>query len=250
MTFELDTDSAARRDAAEAMAREAVAPVAGDADRTADVPAALRAAIRAVVPAPPAGAGSDWVVALEALAAASPTLALVAAGEALGATAVTTSAQWTGLRGADVDGLRAALAADGSWHLAVTATLVGAGRAAVEAGVVALKAAHAAGDSHPAGQPRVADAATAIDASRLLLWDAARHTLDSEAGRVARGLARLHALDALVGAFAAAEQACGAEAFRPGMPLERLRRDAATTAQVLGDEARATDAVAAGPFPG
>jgi hypothetical protein len=66
---------------------------------------------------------------------------------------------------------------------------------------------------------------------------------------VARGLARLHALDALTTALAAAEVACGAEACRPGMPLERLRRDASTVAQVLGEPAAAGEAVAAGTFP-
>ena len=249
MTFELATDAAARRDAADAVARDVVAPAAAAADHAADVPSALRAAIRAIVPAAPAAASVDWVVALEALAVVSPTLALVAAGEALGMPAITTTAQWSGLRGADIDGLRATLAADASWQLAVTATLVGAGRAAVEAGVAALKASRAAGVTAHAGQPLVADAATAVDASRLLLWDAASQPLEAEATRVTRGLARLHALDALEIALTAAEQACGSEAFRPGTALERLRRDASTVAQVLGDRADEGDAVASGSFP-
>jgi len=247
MTFELDAEAGAHRAAAEAAAREVVAPAAPDVDRSADVPEALREALRAVLPA---GTASDWVVAVEALAAASPTLALVAAGEALGTPAVAASAQWTGLRGADVDGLRTALAADVRWHLAVTATLVGAARAAVEAAVSALKTARAAGQASPAGQPLVVDAATAVDASRLLLWDAAGQATESTAAGVARGLARGHALDSLASALAAAEQACGAEAFRPGTALERLRRDAATAALVLGDRVLAADAVAAGTFQG
>jgi len=248
MTFELDTDATARRAAADTVAREVVTPAASAADATAAVPAAVRDAVRAIVPAAPAAASLDWVVALEALAVVSPTVALVAAGEALGARSVSTTAQWTGLRGADVDGLRGVLADDPSWHLAVTATLVGAGRAAVEAAVAALKAARAAGGT-AAGQPLTADAATAVDASRLLLWDAAHQPLTAEAAPVTRGLARLHALDALTTALTAAEQACGAEAFRPGTPLERLRRDAQTVAQVLGDRVAAGDAVAAGTFP-
>lgn len=249
MTFELDPDATARRAAAEAVARDVVATAAAAADHAADVPASLRAAIRAIVPAAPAGASLDWVVALESLAVVSPTLALVAAGEALGAPAVTTTAQWSGLRGADIDGLRTALAADSSWQLAVTATLVGAGRAAVEAAVAALKVSRAAGVTTPAGQSLVADAATAVDASRLLLWDAASQPLGADATRVARGLARLHALDALTSALAAAEQTCDSEAFRPGASLERLRRDAFTVAQVLGDRAGEGEAVAAGTFP-
>lgn len=248
MTFELDSDVAARRSAADEVARAAAAPAAA-ADAAADVPLAVRTAIRAIVPAAPAGASVDWVVALEALAAVSPALAIVAAGEALGGSAVTTAVQWPGLRGVDVDGLRAAFAADASWHLAVTATLVGAGRGAVEAAVAALKASRAAGATAQAGQPAVADAATAIDASRLLLWDAASQGVGGSTAGVARGLARLHALDALTTALAAAELACGPDAFRPGTPLERLRRDAATVAQVLGDRAAAGEAVAAGTLP-
>ncbi|MCC6987939.1 MAG: hypothetical protein IT181_03005 [Acidobacteria bacterium] len=248
MTFELDTDAATRRAAADEGARAAAAPAA-DADASADVPLAVRTAIRAIVPAAPAGATVDWVVALEALAAVSPALALVAAGEALGGSAVTTTAQWPGLRGVDVDGLGAAFAADPSWHLAVTATLVGAGRGAVESAVAALKAARAAGATSQAGQPIVADAATAVDASRLLLWDAASQGVGGEATRVTRGLARLHALDALTTALSAAEAVCGTEAFRPGAPLERLRRDATTVAQVLGERVAAGEAVAAGTFP-
>ncbi|MBL8135900.1 MAG: hypothetical protein JNL48_04705 [Acidobacteria bacterium] len=248
MTFELDTDAAARQAAADAAARAAAAPAAA-ADAAADVPLDVRTAIRAIVPAAPAGASVDWVVALETLAAVSPALAIVAAGEALGGAAVTTVAQWPGLRGVDVDGLRASFAADPSWHLAVTATLVGAGRGAVEAAVAALKASRAAGAAAQAGQPRVADAATAVDASRLLLWDAAGQGVAGETTGVARGLARLHALDALTAALAAAEAACGAESFRPGMPLERLRRDATTVAQVLGERMAAAEAVAVGTLP-
>lgn len=248
MTFELDTDAAARQAAADAAAR-AVAASAAAADAAADVPLEVRTAIRTIVPAAPAGASVDWVVALEALAAVSPALALVAAGDTLGGTAVTARAQWPGLRGVDVDGLRAAFAADPSWHLAVTATLVGAGRGAVEAAVAALKASRAAGAGGPAGQPLVADAATAVDASRLLLWEAASQGVAGESTAVARGLARLHALDALTTALAAAEAACGVEAFRPGLPLERLRRDATTVAQVLGERAAAAAAVATGTLP-
>lgn len=248
MTFELDTDAAARQAAADAAARAVASPAAA-ADAAADVPLDVRTAIRAIVPAAPAGASVDWVVALEALAAVSPALALVAAGDTLGGTAVTARAQWPGLRGVDVDGLRAAFAADPSWHLAVTATLVGAGRGAVEAAVAALKASRAAGAGGPAGQPLVADAATAVDASRLLLWEAASQGVTGESTAVARGLARLHALDALTTALAAAEAACGVEAFRPGLPLERLRRDATTVAQVLGERAAAAAAVATGTLP-
>lgn len=247
MTFELDEQASARQTAAEAVARDAAASAVA-ADTAVDVPRDVRSAIGAVVPTPPADAPVHWVVAVEALAAVSPTLALVAAGDALGGESVTATAQWPGLRGVDVDGLRAAFASDVWWHLAVTATVVGAGRGAVDAAVAALKASRTTGTA-AAGQALVADAAATVDASRLLLWEAASHGAGGESTRVARGLARLHALDALTVALTAAEQACGAEAFRPGLPLERLRRDAGTVAQVLGERTAAGEAVAAGTFP-
>lgn len=249
MTFDLDPAAAERRDQALAVATDVVRPAADAIDVTVTVPPAVRDAMRTALPADPASAATDWVIALEALATVSPAMALVAAGEALGAPAVTSTAQWTGLRGVDVDGLGAALGDHVAWQLAVSATLIGAARAAVEAGVAALKAARAAGTVSDAGQPLVADAATAVDASRLLLWDAARYPAASEPAALARGLARAHALESVTLAWHAAERACGAEAFRPGAPLERVRRDALTTAQVLGDPAAALAAVAAGTLP-
>lgn len=249
MTFDLDPSAIAGRDAALAVARDVLAPAAAGVDASAEVPEALRAAMRAVVPSTPATGRVDWTIAVETLATASPALALVAAGDALGVSATAMTAQWSGLRGVDVDGLGRALDGDTTWHVAVTAALVGAARAAVDAGVASLKAARTAGAANDAAQPLVADAATAVDASRLLLWDAARLSPESDAAALARGMARFHVLDSVTLAWQAAERACGAEAFRPGTPLERLRRDAVTLAQVLGDREQALAAVAAGALP-
>lgn len=249
MTFDLDSAAAARRDQALAVAREVVGPAAAAIDATGTVPDGVREAMRTILPAALAASPIDWVIAIEAVATVSPAMALVAAGEAVGAPAVAAPAQWTGLHGVDVDGLRGTLGDDAAWQLAVSATLVGAARAAVEAGVRALKAAKDAGRASDAGQPLVADAATAVDASRLLLWDAARYVAASEAGALARGLARAHLLESVTLAWHAAERACGAELFRPGTPLERVRRDGLTVAQVLGDPSAALAAVAAGTLP-
>lgn len=249
MNFDLDSAASARREQALTVARDVVVPAAAAIDGTGVVPAAVRDALRAVVPASPAANATEWVIAIEALATVSPAMALVAAGEGLAAPSVSATAQWTGLHGVDVDGLAVALAGQGSWQLAVSATLVGAARAAVEAGVGALKTAKDAGTVDEAGQPLVADAATAVDASRLLLWDAARHAAASDAAALAGGLARTHALESVTLAWQAAERACGAEAFRPGTALERIRRDALTVTQVLGDTSGALAAVAAGTLP-
>jgi hypothetical protein len=246
MTFELDDVATACRAAAEACGRDVVGPAAAAIDTAADVPGAVVAAARAVLPAEPATAGVAWTVAIEALATASATVALAAAAQALGHP-WRAPAQWAGLRGADVDGLRAALAADPMWQLAVTATLIGGARAALEASIAALKSGRAAGTPNDAAPPDVADAATAIDASRLLLQAAAGQT--GSGGATARALARLHTLDAVTLAFAAAATAAGAEAFRPGAALERARRDAQTAAQVLGEDAAARAIAAAGTLP-
>lgn len=249
MTFDLDSAAAARRDAALTLARDVIAPAAAAIDAAAAVPPAVREAMRAVLPASPADQRTDWALALEALATASPALALVAAADALGVAATTTTAQWSGLRGVDVDGLRRALDGNATWQVAVSATLVGVARAAVEAGVSSLKASRAAGASNDAGQPLVADAATALDASRLLVWEAAQLAPDSAAAALARGMARFHVLDSVTLAWQAAERACGPEAFRPASTLDRLRRDAVTLAQVLGDREQSLAAVAAGTLP-
>lgn len=245
MNFDLDPGTAARRLAAEACARDVLGPLAATIDATADIPAAALAAAGAALP-PPAD-GVAWVVVVEALATASGTAALAAAAAALSASA-RASAQWAGLRGLDVDALRSRPATDRPWSLAVSAAIVGGARVAVEASVSALKAARAAGTPNDAAQASVSDAATAVDAARLLLWHAAGQS--DEAGVTARALARLHALESAPLAFSAAELAAGPDLFRPGSPLERVRRDAVTTAQVLGDPLGTRHAAAAGTLPG
>lgn len=246
MTFEFDDLTRSHHAAAETCARDVIAPAAAAVDAEGVVPAAVQAAARAALA--PAANGVAWTLTVEALASASPAVTLAAVADALGL-AGEAAARWAGLRGADVDRLAAPLAASVSGSLAVTALLIGSGRAAVDASVMALKAAKSAGQPVDAASPGVSDAATALEASRLLLWDAARLG-DSAAGATARALARLHAIEAVPLAFRAAVTAVGAEAFRPGAPLERARRDAATLADVLGETAAATAAAAAGTLPG
>jgi len=105
MTFELDDVATACRAAAEACGRDVVAPAASAIDTAADVPDAVVTAARAALPAEPPTAGGAWTAAIESLAAASATVALAAAAETLGRP-WRSRAQWAGLRGLDVDGLR------------------------------------------------------------------------------------------------------------------------------------------------
>ncbi|HUU32928.1 MAG TPA: hypothetical protein VMW48_02630, partial [Vicinamibacterales bacterium] len=129
-------------------------------------------------------------------------------------------------------------------QLAVTAVLVGLGRAAVEQAEAALRTAGASGRPDAGGHSSLADAATLVDGARLLLWDASRQGSES-----ARAMARLQAIEAVGAAVAAAERATAAEASRPGAPLERIARDAATTVRVFGGAANAQRAVAAAVLP-
>lgn len=243
MTWELDETTRARRAAADSCAATVLAPAAAAIDREAAVAADVRTAARAAL-APPAD-GVAWAITIETLAATSATAALVAVADTLGFAPAVAQAQWSGLRGADVDGLAAHLGAQPAGDLAITALLLGTARAAVEASVGALRQA-VSGGAGDAARPALSDAATALDAARLLLWDAARPAGDASA----RALARLEALEALPLAWRAAERALGADAFRPGAAIERARRDGMTLADVLGERAGAERLAAAGTLPG
>jgi hypothetical protein len=58
MTFDLDGPAAARRAAADSVARHTIAPAAAAIDATATVPVAVREGARAVLPARPAEAAA------------------------------------------------------------------------------------------------------------------------------------------------------------------------------------------------
>ena len=250
MTFDLHSAAATWRDRARACATDVVAAQAAHIDLTGEVPDAVRQAAHLAVPADATADAVALAAVVEELAVASPAVALDAVGAALGrAGSAGPALQWAGLRGADVDGLRAALADDSRWETTVTAALIGLGRAALELARTALREARDGGAPNAAAQTTLADAATLVDAARLLAWDAARSGRAGEAGAAARAMARLQALDAVSLAMAATEHATGAEASRPGTPLERLRRDAATLARVCGDALPAQLAVAAAVRP-
>jgi hypothetical protein len=243
MTFDLDAPAAARREAARERAGSAgVADAARRLDAGHGLDDDVRAALGAALPGRPEDAFLDWVVALEELAVVSPALALVAAADALRLSALADGTQWPGCRGVNLDGLRAT--ASDVWHGAVSAVLVGGARGAVEAAVASLRAAPPASRSSLAAQPHVADAATAVDASRLLLWDAVLQGARPTAA-TARHLARVHALASVGTALRALPQAVDPDALRRGAPLDRLRRDLDTLAIVLSDERASRDAAAA-----
>lgn len=242
MNCDLHTTAAVLRDGARACATRLVAPAAPAIDRAGVIPDEVRSGARAVLSDSATADVTAWVVAVEELAVVSAAVALDAVG---GQAAGVAAPPWPGLRGADVDGLAAAFAVGSREHLAVTAVLVGLGRAAVEQAVAALRAARTAGRTDDGAQSPLADAATLLDGARLLLWDAARQGTEA-----ARAMARLQAIEAVRAALGAAERATEAEASRPGTPLDRIARDIATTVRVFGTAVAAEDAVAAAVLPG
>ena len=250
MNFDLLPAAPVHIDRVRAWARDHLAPAAPEIDSTGHVPEALREAARAVVSADVCRDNVTLAAVVEELAVASAAAALTAAGGAFGADAADAGPQWPGLRGADVDGLRARLSGDARWHIAVTAIFIGLARAAAAQATTALRAARATGVPNQAAEAPLADAATVCDAARLLLRDAARAGRASGTASAARGMARLQALEAVVLALAAAERATDPEASRPGAVLERISRDAATAARVLGDPVAAQAAVAGAVLPG
>lgn len=251
MNFDLPTAAAMHVERAQVCARGILTSAAPDIDRAGRIPEAVREELRAVMSADACRDSVTFAAVVEELAVVSAAAALTGAGGALADGAADAGPQWPGLRGADVDGLRARLGGDARWDIAVTAALIGLARAAVEHATTELRAAVATGTPNAAAEAPLADAATVLDAARLLLWDAARAKSTGEtASAASRAMARLQALDAVALGLAAADHATGPEASRPGAVLERISRDAATAARVLGAAAAAQARVAAAALPG
>ncbi|MEW6323247.1 MAG: acyl-CoA dehydrogenase family protein, partial [Acidobacteriota bacterium] len=133
-------------------------------------------------------------------------------------------------------------------RLAVAAVAVGLGRAALEEALTVLRA---SGDRPGGGveeRPHwvLADAATELDAARLLVHQAAAEAVDE--ARAA--LAQVFAAGAAMRAVDAAVRVIGAAAYRAGSTLERLARDARATQLLLGTEDQGRAIAAAGLLPG
>jgi Acyl-CoA dehydrogenase, C-terminal domain len=242
MNFDLDESTArVRTDAGTAAA--GLAAAAHALDVSGEVPSAARAAARAAVPA--ADVPLPWVVAIEEIAAVSGSLAVDAAlpgGDGAGARS------WMGLRGVDLDGARRARD-HAARDLAVAAVLVGLGRSAIGGALDGLRAAKAAGGRPEQQHWGLADAATEVDAARLLLWRAAA-AMPPPAGGVPAAMARMQARAAAESAVAVARRVLGAEAGVAGTTLDRITRDVATATLVFGGADGEEAAVAAGVLPG
>lgn len=228
MTFDLSTDQAA----AQARARDTAASVSLSAtaiDATAMIPAEVRNAVAALGLWDRPDAVATMLM-IEELAVASPSAAAVGALAIDGA-----AADLAGLRG-----VPRVTAPDARDYLVIGAVCLGIGRSALGEAIRAARAR----DDRPAGEPAdaphwvLADAATEVDAARLLLLAAAAgHGLPAAAVMVQAAAAAARAVDAAV-------RIVGPEAYRPGSVLERGARDARAACLVLGTEDGARRAAA------
>ena len=231
MTFDLTAEQAELQARAGELAAKVVAPVAVRVDQAGEIPGAILAAV-AALEIPERDATSAALM-LEELAAVSGAVA-VAAGLGLDGP----PGAFAGLRGT-----RLAIGRGSREHLVMAAVCLGLGRAAI---VEATNAARARGD-RPAGDPgaaphwALADAATEVDAARLLVHATAMHGgMPMEAVMAHAATAAIHAADAAI-------RIVGADGFKAGSLLERCVRDTRAAWLVLGTEdsirQRAADAL-------
>jgi alkylation response protein AidB-like acyl-CoA dehydrogenase len=117
----------------------------------------------------------------------------------------------------------------------VAAVAVGIARAAIDAAVAHLRASGNRPEGTPEEPPHwiLADAATEVEAARLLMLKAAASAGEAEASVDAR-MSVVHAIEAADRAVAAALRIIGPAAYCEGALLERLTRDARSIGLVLG----------------
>jgi alkylation response protein AidB-like acyl-CoA dehydrogenase len=236
MTFDLSDDQVRTRELARQFASERAAPRAAEIDRESRVPEELQTAAAALVTQAPDPL--SFVLVVEALAAASASLALAAVSPA-GRAALPLA----GLRGAPIpgDSLREALA--------VNAAALGVARAALDLALAELKqsAAHPGEGDKP--HWAVADAATELDAAQLLTYRAALLPA-GEGQTTAVAMARLLSTAAAMRAVDVALRLAGPSGFAAPGALERLARDARALTLVSGGEDTQRATAATGLLPG
>ena len=219
MTFDLSPELMDQQARAREVATTVVASAARAIDQQGDLPPAVKTALHELrlSQADPLA----LVVSVEEIAAASASAAALASLEPGSA------ADFAGLRGVP----RQERPGDRQ-YLALAAVCLGIGRGALEE---AVQAARRRGD-RPAGEPSdpphwaLADAATEMDAARLLVHAAAGGTGVSPAA------AFVHAGGAATRAVDAALRLIGPEGYRTGSTLERAARDVRSAWLVLGSE--------------
>jgi butyryl-CoA dehydrogenase len=131
--------------------------------------------------------------------------------------------------GAEGDGLKVALSALGAGRISIAAICVGLARSALEhSGRYALQRTQF---GRPIAdqemiQALLADAATKVEAARLLTWRAARLRDAGEPINAASSMAKMFASDAAMEVTTDAVQVYGGAGYSRDNPVERLMRDA------------------------
>jgi alkylation response protein AidB-like acyl-CoA dehydrogenase len=234
MTFELSPEHEAVRERARGFAEERLASVAAAIDDSASIPADVLRELQAVV----AGSAADataLVVSVEQLAIASPA---AAAAVALDQSA-RPAADLAGLRG-----FRAADAADPRGRLVFAAVAAGIGRAAIREALRVLRATGRGGEEPEKPHWVVADAATEVEAARMLTLQAAQAVAEGGDASGAVAMAKLAATRAAQQAVDAALRVTGPDGFARGTLVERLTRDVRAVSLLMGTEEELRAAVA------
>jgi alkylation response protein AidB-like acyl-CoA dehydrogenase len=253
MTFELSSEQQSLQARARALAGEHIRPVAEAIDRDAAIAANLLAEIERAKLVHAQTSVADAVLVIEEWASASAAVA-TSAGVAYASGAA--GALWTEGGDAQLPGLRGLGALDEQLRtlapaavtrvrIVLAAVAVGIGRAALDEALAAMRA---SGD-RPSGDPDerphwvLADAATEVDAARLLTQKAAQ-ALDKGQGEAEASLAKVFAADVAGRAVEAALRILGPPGYRRGTVTERLTRDARAIA-LLGGTAEEQRAIVA-----
>jgi alkylation response protein AidB-like acyl-CoA dehydrogenase len=219
MTFDLTPEEDARLAVVHEFAATTVAPAAAAVDRSGEIPDDLSRAVDGL------GVWShtplDAVIAIEELAVAS---ASVAARAVMGGGS---DGSLAGLRG-----VAPASAPTERQRLGIAAVCLGIGRAALHDALNVMRSRGDRATGEPADAPHwaLADAATDMDAARLLVRSAAiGRGVGSAASLVYAGGAASRAVDAAL-------RIVGAAAYQPGSTLERCSRDIRAALMILGTE--------------
>jgi alkylation response protein AidB-like acyl-CoA dehydrogenase len=226
------------RDAALRLVRPAAAAIDGDGALPRDLIAGL--GVERVWPAPdPVSA----LLVVEELAAESAAVAAAVALEGQ----VTASPDLPGLRGFVSTGDAPVSA---TVRVALAGLALGIGRAALAQAIASLKS-----DEGPAGgdddRPHwaMADAATELDAARLLALKAAQEIARDGPAEATAAMAQAASNHAARMAVEAAIRIVGPGGYRAGAMLERLTRDQRTVSLLTGTEEEPRSVVAAGILP-
>jgi alkylation response protein AidB-like acyl-CoA dehydrogenase len=229
MMFELSPAQAAGRDQARRFA-EGVSAQAAVIDRDGTLPPDLARDARALA----SDDAVTTVVAVEEVAAASAAVA-----SAIGSAAAGSAPGLSGLRGA------VSLEDSPRTQLVLAGVALGVGRAAVDAALAELRESNRTpGADVEKPHWAVADAATELEAARLLTYKAAQTSSDADIA-----IARLMATAAATRAVDTAIRVIGPRALVDGSTMERLSRDVRALAVLAGTEEAQRAAAAEGLLP-